>query len=42
MQYKEEDDDDDFIAWLDEFQERGSGFVFKQITESTIYTFIKN
>ena len=28
--------EDDFIAWLDEFQERGLGFVFKQITKSTI------
>ena len=29
--------ENDFIAWLDEFQERGSGFVFKQIIKSAIH-----
>ena len=29
--------EDNFIAWCDEFQEGGSGFVFKQIIKSTIH-----
>ena len=24
--------EENFLAWLDEFQERGSGFVFEEIT----------
>ena len=28
--------EENFIAWLDEFQERGSGFVFNQITKTNI------
>ena len=29
--------EDEFITWLDEFQNRGSGFVFKKIIKSTIH-----
>ena len=28
--------EDGFVAWLDEFQERGSGFVFNQIIKTNI------
>ena len=28
--------EEEFITWLDGFQERGSGFVFKQTIKSTI------
>ena len=28
--------EENFLAWLDEFQERGSGFVFEEITKTNI------
>ena len=28
--------EENFLAWLDEFQERGSGFVFEEITKCNI------